>query len=98
MVAVRILYMVVFSYILLFFGIPSTNPFKHRIVVQDQSDVIFSLVDLLSVEGDTEGTEQQSAVSVVCSGSVDSNVEPRNHLGWVPFCQKVSIPNHLTHL
>jgi hypothetical protein len=49
------------------------------------------LVDLLSVEGDTEGTEQQSAVSVVCSGSVDSDVEPRNHLGRVPVYQKVSI-------
>lgn len=43
------------------------------------------LVDLLAVEGDTEGTEQQSAVSVVCGGGVDGNVEARNHLGRVPF-------------
>lgn len=43
------------------------------------------LVDLLSVERNTEGAEKQSAVSVVCGGSVDSNVETRNHLGRVPI-------------
>ena len=43
------------------------------------------LVDLLAVEGDTEDTEQQPAVSVVCGGGVDGNVEARNHLGRVPF-------------
>lgn len=43
------------------------------------------LVDLLAVEGNAEGAEEQSAVSVVSGGSVDGNVEARNHLGRVPF-------------
>ena len=47
--------------------------------------MISFLVDLLSVEGNTKGAEQQSGVSVVCSGGVDRNVETRNHLGRVPF-------------
>jgi hypothetical protein len=77
---------------------PIHQTIQRRTIVQDHSDVVFSLVDLLAVERNTEGAEQQSAVSVVCSGSVNSNVEPRNHLGRVPFCQKVSISTTLTHL
>ena len=86
MVAVKILYMVVFPTSSSFSNIP--NPFRRRIVVQDQIDMVVFLVDLLAVEGNTEGAEQQSTVSVVCSGSVDSDVETRNHLGRVPFCLK----------
>lgn len=64
---------------------------KRRIFVQDMSvskrkRIVRHglLVDLLAVEGDTKGAEEQSAVSVVCGGGVNSNVEARNHLGRVP--------------
>jgi hypothetical protein len=53
----------------------------------------FFLVDLLSVEGDTEGAEQQSAISVVCSGSVDSNVEARDHLRRIPISLSQYLPS-----
>ena len=50
------------------------------------------LVDLLAVEGDTESAEQESAISVVCGGGVDGDVETGDHLGRVPICLVVSSP------
>jgi hypothetical protein len=87
--------MVVFSYIFLFLKCHSAKPVQtpHSCTGPIRHGLFF-LVDLLAVEGDTEGAEQQSAISVVCSGSVDGNVEPRNHLGRVPF----SLSQYLHHL
>lgn len=50
------------------------------------------LVDLLAVEGDTESAEQESAISVVCGGGVDGDVETGDHLGRIPICLVVSSP------
>ena len=77
------------SYIFLFYDHP--NPIQTPGICTGPSRCDLSLVDLLSVEGNTEGAEQQPGVSVVCGGSVDRNVEARNHLGRVPFCLDVSL-------
>jgi len=49
------------------------------------------LVDLLAVEGDTESAEQESAISVVCGGGVDGDVETGDHLGRVPVEHNMSV-------